>query len=358
VKSVRLSLLAIAATVALSGSPALAGGGPVIGPHSGNTGRHFLVDNASYPGAYCKYGGVGQLLSITIRPPIGHPFDRTAANDSGEVGYKVILESSATPPTGTYEDWPDIAESNYTQATTTETHNVDWPSPKVLRLPAGSDLSRYYRMSVQFRWSTGHYATTIGLATHVVSYYAVIPHGGLYSLSCPGQASASATAAGDDLSHSGNYGVHMPFDSGEFPGATCTYGTAPDPNWIKTLKVSAPIVYAFDRTSGTDRQYLRWRFRIQYTDGDPALGDWHGEYTSSWVKTRATDKYNAQWSARTWTRGSKPLRGRYRAVVEMRWNYPTKNRVDGRATALTGWYRQIEGTPQGTQQDNCQGTTG
>ena len=82
-------------------------------------------------------------------------------------------------------------------------------------------------------------------------------------------AAMPAAAQGGDPTygpHSGNYGVHGFIDSAEWPGGLCTYDAGT--GLLKKIKVWSPIVYAFDRTGGTDHQTVGIRTRVEFNPAD------------------------------------------------------------------------------------------
>src|SRR4051812_10189017 len=185
---------AIVLLASFASAPTLAVSGPGYGSHSGKIGRHDLVDDPSYPGAECKYDGAGNFKSINPRPPIGFAVDSTSRSDTGEVGYRTVLQVAPSPTTPDGR-WKDIVTTGYTQAGTTDTRNVDWPGHKLTK-PASVDPNAYFRMAIEFRWTVNHYARTIGTATHYVMYYAIVPMGGTYRIACPGRQPARGAAPG------------------------------------------------------------------------------------------------------------------------------------------------------------------
>lgn len=137
--------------------------------------------------------------------------------------------------------------------------------------------------------------------------------------------------------HTGNYGVHGLIDNTDFTGVVCVY---PDGNHLTQLRVRPPIIYAFDRTAGTDSQTVGWFFRGQYADtGIPAETDWHDFFKSPTVKVTATDAYNAQWTNRSVTIPfPTETHIRYRASVKMLWYRTDGTAVDGSAIHLPRYY--------------------
>jgi hypothetical protein len=136
-------------------------------------------------------------------------------------------------------------------------------------------------------------------------------------------------------SHAGNVAVHALIDTEQFPGVTCVFRVTPD-DYLQRIRVRAPIVYAFDRTAGTDTQWVGWRYRIQSSSNGTDWADVQGG-TSAFVKAKATDGYNAQWTSRVWDVPQPPV-GLFRVIVAIRWYSPTSGHVDGHALLSPVYY--------------------
>lgn len=169
-------------------------------------------------------------------------------------------------------------------------------------------------------------------------------------------AAAPVSAAGDPTvgPHTGNLGVHTLVDTSDYPGATCIY----DPGLhLKTIKIRQPIVYAFDRTSKTDTEWVAWRYHIEYSSSDAPpeqYVNWPDFAVSSWTKVKATDLDNARWTSGTYTMGSgsgsHPF---YRVSIELRWFFPSSSTKDGNAVHVVNNYRIKDSGGQVTVQVAC-----
>jgi hypothetical protein len=128
---------------------------------------------------------------------------------------------------------------------------------------------------------------------------------------------------------SGHAGAHVLIDSPMWPGATCYYPLTHD-DFVHRVRVRAPIVYAYDATSGVDTQWVGWWFHVQQsTDGL----SWHelvGAKTHV-VKAKASDGYNAQWAPQHLALPADQY-NRYRVVLSLRWYGPGGTRIVARAT--------------------------
>ena len=127
---------------------------------------------------------------------------------------------------------------------------------------------------------------------------------------------SSTTLADQPVSHRGSFGPHALVDTLEYPGATCRYDR--DLN-LERVRVRPPIVFARDRTSARDMQWVGWVVELQYAPDD---GTYSTVQKSSAVKVMALDDTPAPFRQRTVTverpRGS----GSWRVVSRMIWYKP------------------------------------
>jgi hypothetical protein len=159
--------------------------------------------------------------------------------------------------------------------------------------------------------------------------------------------------------HSGNRGVHTLIDNqSENQGVTCVYGSD---YLLDTMKIRRPLVFAYDRSNGVDREYVAWKFIVEYADslpGNPGYNDWDNLFGSSWVKAKATDDIVAVWSPRSFNFGSNVSdHTYYRLSILIKWYYPypSKTNVDGSALDVVQWYRWTypSGSLNGVFHDWC-----
>jgi hypothetical protein len=105
-------------------------------------------------------------------------------------------------------------------------------------------------------------------------------------------------------------------DTTEYPGATCRYDGGMN---LYRVRVRPPIVFARDRTSARDMQWVGWVVELQYR---PDTGSFSTVQRSSVVKVMALDDTPAPFRQRTVTverpRGS----GSWRVVSRMIWYKP------------------------------------
>lgn len=171
--------------VALTSVLALAlGAGPVAADfewgHSGNVGRHTLVDSMETASVRCNYKTVsetdepddwyvwrGKLTRLEVRPP-------KVRSILGKqlVGWRFIVQR-ALNPTSTFNDpWQTTYRSAIQVATATDTRNARF-TPMYVRLsvpPASEERIHAYRVLIKMFWYRAD-GTTQGTAKHLLSYY-------------------------------------------------------------------------------------------------------------------------------------------------------------------------------------------
>jgi len=151
---------------------------------------------------------------------------------------------------------------------------------------------------------------------------------------------AASPMAAADPSDTGNVGVHTLIDNTEYPAVTCIYHNPGD--LLYKMKVRPPIMFAFDRTGGTDTQTVGWRFRIQRATTASGSTDYAPFYTSLKWKTITTDRRAAQLVGHGYVFASQTPGFRYRVAYDLYWYYPTASTVDGKAVHFNTYYKGIE----------------
>ncbi|MFL5779178.1 MAG: hypothetical protein ACJ761_09570 [Chloroflexota bacterium] len=140
---------------------------------------------------------------------------------------------------------------------------------------------------------------------------------------------ASVGSADTTVVHSGAFGRHYLADTGEYPGAFCTYNNN---QVINSIRVRDPFVFARNRTSGVDTQMVGWFFRIQ----THTSSGWTTVATSTIQKRSASDADVANFGpiTKTFTGNSGKT---YRVLVTMRW-YNTAGLITGQAIHRVDFY--------------------
>ena len=130
-------------------------------------------------------------------------------------------------------------------------------------------------------------------------------------------ASAAVPAPVDDPP----VGRHVLIDTQEFPGANCRTQSVGD---LQSIRVRRPVMYARNRTSGTDHQIVGWRWELR--DASMTRID-----QGPFEKADATDKRPAAFSNRTVDMSGRP-EGTYFVSIRMRWYKPgSSTRIQGTA---------------------------
>jgi hypothetical protein len=136
--------------------------------------------------------------------------------------------------------------------------------------------------------------------------------------------------------HTGAYGVHAAIDNTEYAGAKCQYAN----QQLDAITIRQPILFARDRTGGTDTQKVGWAFTIQYAT-DIGGTTWADYTNSPIVAHTATDKVNAHFKPRTWHLTNVVYTNSWRVINQFYWYYPDVNHESGRAYHVVYHY-QVE----------------
>jgi hypothetical protein len=130
--------------------------------------------------------------------------------------------------------------------------------------------------------------------------------------------SASGVAMADTpVGHSGTYGPHSLTDSDESAGARCIFDSE---MYLTRVRVLPPTLFARDRTSSRDSQYVDWRVELRYRDGEG--GSWGTFKNSTYTKVKAYDDTPAALARKSVSIGSQVGGGEFEVIVRMRWYRP------------------------------------
>ncbi|MCY7419622.1 MAG: hypothetical protein LH650_14250 [Chloroflexi bacterium] len=136
--------------------------------------------------------------------------------------------------------------------------------------------------------------------------------------------SAGAAVADRPVGHSGLTGAHSLTDSAEYSGGRCRYDSD---SKVQRVRVMPPTMFARNRTSSRDQQWVGWRVELRYR---PVDGSWSTIQTSSPVKVRAWDDTPAALAARSIMVAHPVGSGVYRVIVRMTWyRHGTSNVWEG-----------------------------
>jgi hypothetical protein len=137
---------------------------------------------------------------------------------------------------------------------------------------------------------------------------------------------SSAVVADAPVGHSGIYGAHSLTDSAEYEGARCYYN---DDSNMYRVRVRPPTVFARDRTTARDSQWVGWLVELRYR---PDGGSWSTVQKSNVVKVKAWDDTPAAFSRSTVTVAHTHGSGEWRVIVRMTWYRPgTSDEWEGTA---------------------------
>jgi hypothetical protein len=146
---------------------------------------------------------------------------------------------------------------------------------------------------------------------------------------------AVTTSADTSMTQSGLYGVHFLADSSEYAGVSCTYNSA---NVISSVRVRDPFIFARNRTTGADAQWVSWYFRVQAQT--PGASSWTAVATSAVQKRTASDAQVADFSPMTKAFAGTAAK-QYRVLVVVRWFGARGTTEVGRATHREDWYSWV-----------------
>ena len=166
---------------------------------------------------------------------------------------------------------------------------------------------------------------------------------------------AQPAAATTPISSSGTFGLAIIKDSHHGKqGANCDYKTTKSNGVypLKGISVRGPRLWAEDTGSGTQHQWVGWKYKIQRdTNFDQVYST---KFESSTVKEEATDQTPVQFSRRTWTASSNLAVGNYRVKVTLLWyEHGSTTDVRGKQVVLYDWYQAKGGGFDRVVQYHC-----
>jgi hypothetical protein len=135
-----------------------------------------------------------------------------------------------------------------------------------------------------------------------------------------------------ELGHEGLTGRHRLADIYDSPGAVCDIVLPGRDSLGETwLRVNPPIMFARNRTDGTDEQYVGWRASVSALNED--TGVWRVVRGSETPRALASDQLASYFDGQGWLAAFPLSRATYSVSVEMIWYDPhDPSRVEGRAT--------------------------
>jgi hypothetical protein len=135
-----------------------------------------------------------------------------------------------------------------------------------------------------------------------------------------------------ELGHEGQVGRHRLADIHDSPGAVCDVVLPGRDSLGETwLRVNPPIMFARNRTAGTDEQFVSWRASVRALNED--TGVWRVVRRSGMPRALASDQLASYFNGEGWLAEFPLSRATYSVSVEMIWYDPhDPHRVEGRAT--------------------------
>jgi hypothetical protein len=324
---------------------------PGVGPHSGSTGLHWILDNPGpdpeIPAVTCLYGGSSSSLKLfRVRQPVLLA-NTSAGFNRQKVGWKAVVES-ADDPAG---PWTAETSTGWTNATAVAPFPVDL-APKEVAPPSGPLTGNVYRVTYVLRWYRAN-GTVDGTARHSATWFRAtgpfpafkIADGCSPAVMVVASANRPAGPLLPDsvLAHSGKRGAHWILDSPppspEFSAATCRYDTS---DALVSIGVRRPMILARDTGPGTQAQDVAWRAVLeasQTNTGTEVFGDVIAR--SPWSRVRATELSWAKVQPRSFAIGALPEYQIVRVVYELRWFKGSTNQIVGRAKHTPVTYEGI-----------------
>lgn len=140
-----------------------------------------------------------------------------------------------------------------------------------------------------------------------------------------------AVRADIELGHTGATGRHRLADIHDSPGAVCDIVLPGTDSLGETrLRVNPPIIFARDRTDGTDEQPVGWQATVSILDD--RTGAWRVVRRSEIARDLATDDLASYFDGEGWLAEFPLARATYSVTADMIWYDPDEpSRVEGRA---------------------------
>ena len=154
--------------------------------HRGKVGRHAFVDSEDRPGARCLYSPVeavtdkvavtaAELAGVAVRPPKVAAINRTDRVDRQRLGWRFVLQERIGEG-----KWTKVKRSPLQVRRTSDKKAAKFSR---MRIRYDGNPKADYRVKTKAYWFKPR-LRRIGVATHVVDYYAV--RGDITEASCPG----------------------------------------------------------------------------------------------------------------------------------------------------------------------------
>ena len=135
-----------------------------------------------------------------------------------------------------------------------------------------------------------------------------------------------------ELGNEGQVGRHRLADIHDSPGAVCDVVLPGRDSLGETwLRVNPPIMFARNRTAGTDEQFVSWRASVKALNEE--TGAWRVVRRSGMPRALASDQLASYFNGEGWLAEFPLSRATYSVSVEMIWYDPRDpQRIEGRST--------------------------
>ncbi len=341
-------VLALSGSVLAGGQVAAKEASPYgYGVHSGNYGRHWVLDmydqSTEYAAVACRYDHSLKLRSLSIRPPVVFADDRTSHLDHQHVAWRAVVEYSTTPAT---EPWSELGRTHLETRSTTDEQAASFHGA-VFSVPGGALPSdSVVRVTYRMWWYSASTGDIDGRASDGVYWLRIrTPFG---SSLTDGWCEAGELPAGTVEpygfgTHEGHFGDHWILDgvgpNPEYPAVTCVYSAPEDGYNLTRLRIRGPIILAYDRTDGSDTRYVGWKARIQEYDGS----HWVTIGTTSTSKAKASDTHWPTFQTKSHDYDIGHVVLQIRVVYLLFWYASDGHTVVARATHYPKWYARSTG---------------
>jgi hypothetical protein len=146
------------------------------------------------------------------------------------------------------------------------------------------------------------------------------------------------------VSQSGKRGARTLQDTETQPGGSCVYD-ADIFNDLDVIEARSPRVFARDRSSRRDGQWVGIRIQFQKSRGDGGAGGWETVKSTGFVKRFAHDDRSVSIGRRGW-QAAYAGTPHFRVRANIRWYKPgTKSVVKGATTLAYQYYDDGAGEP-------------
>jgi hypothetical protein len=161
---------------------------------------------------------------------------------------------------------------------------------------------------------------------------------------------SQAALGAEPISESGKRGKWLLVDSETKPGVTCVYDEPGTGNQLDLMEARSPRVFARNRTSGRDGQWVGIRITFQRSVDDGGSGGWTKVSQTPFIKKYAYDDKAVSIGSRGW-QAEYSGTPHFRVVTSIRFFRPgTMSTLQGATLLRYEWYETGGATPE---MDRC-----